>query len=95
MILNAVSLHVNRGEIYCVIGKSGAGKTSLLKVLAGLYELETGNVIIEGRDIRLYQKDNTQETIGTVLQEPWLFEGSIRDNITVGKRKSTNWSRII
>ena len=83
-LFNNLNIVISPREKVAIVGKSGAGKTSLLKVSAGLYELETGNVIIEGRDIRLYQKENTQETIGTVLQEPWLFEGSIRDNISVG-----------
>ena len=89
-LFNNLNIVISPGEKVAIVGKSGAGKTSLLKVLAGLYELETGNVIIEGRDIRLYQKDNTQETIGTVLQEPWLFQGSIRDNISVGLANITD-----
>ena len=65
---------------------TGAGKTSLLKVILGLLTPETGSVSICGANIRQYSRSDLVRTVGTVFQTPWLFSGTLRDNVAMGQQ---------
>jgi len=84
-IFENFSLRFNRGEKVAVIGKSGAGKTTLIRMLAGLCQPETGNVRLFENDIRSYERGVLNDKIGFVFQESWLFTGTLRENISLGE----------
>ena len=83
-IFNNLSFNVKRGEKIAIIGRSGAGKTSLLRAVSGLLEPETGSVQINGNEVSSLPRDELFRNIGTVLQESWLFSGTLRENLTLG-----------
>ena len=83
-ILADVNLTVRRGERLAVLGHSGAGKTTLVDLLMGLYPASSGSVLIDGDDIRQINLPQWRQQIGIVTQEPFLFSGSIEENIRHG-----------
>jgi ATP-binding cassette subfamily C protein LapB len=83
-IFNNLNIQIRKGEKVAVVGKTGSGKSTLVRLLAGIAEPETGSISINGRDIRRYSRADIFRTIGVVFQEPWLFSGTLRDNITMG-----------
>lgn len=84
-VLKDVSLEIRPGEMIGVVGRSGSGKSTLVNLICRFYDVNEGRVLMDGTDIRQYAKDNLCSQIGVVLQEPFLFRGSIWDNITYGK----------
>ena len=78
-IFNNLSFSVKQGEKIAVIGKSGAGKTTLLRSLCGLLEPETGSIQINGDQASSIPRDEIFNTVGVVLQESWLFSGTLRE----------------
>ena len=84
-IFENLSLQFTRGEKVAIIGRSGAGKTTLIRMVAGLCQPETGNVRLFENDIRSYERGVLNEKIGFVFQESWLFSGTLRENITLGE----------
>lgn len=80
-VFSGLNIAVAPGECVAITGPSGAGKTTLMKVLCGLFEAEAGEVLIDGADIRLLGVNNYQKMIGCVMQDDRLFSGSIRENI--------------
>ena len=83
-IFTNLSLGVERGEKIAIIGRSGAGKTSLLRTISGLLEPETGSVLINGNEASSIPRDELFKNVGVVLQDSWLFAGTIRENLTLG-----------
>ena len=83
-IFTNLSLGVERGEKIAIIGRSGAGKTSLLRTISGLLEPETGSVLIKGIEASSIPRDELFKDVGVVLQDSWLFAGTIRENLTLG-----------
>lgn len=83
-ILADVDLTVRRGERLAVLGHSGAGKTTLVDLLMGLYPASSGNILIDGENIKQINMQQWRRQIGIVTQEPFLFSGSIEDNIRHG-----------
>ena len=83
-IFNNLNFSVKQGEKIAVIGKSGAGKTTLLRSICGLLEPETGSVQINGDQASSIPRDEIFNTVGVVLQESWLFSGTLRENLTLG-----------
>lgn len=86
-LFDQLHLKINSGEKIAIVGKSGSGKTTLLRSVLGLNPLETGNIAIFGRDIRNYKRPEMHLKIGTVFQEPWLFAGSLRENVALGSEE--------
>ena len=84
-LFNGLNLSIKRGEKVAIVGRTGSGKTSLVKMIVGLLKPETGSVIINGSDIRQYPRADLFRAIGTVFQEPWLFAGTLRDNVGLGQ----------
>lgn len=83
-VLRGFSLEMKRGEKVALVGETGGGKTTVTRLLARLYELERGSITIDGRDIRELPLQSLRSRIGVVLQDPYLFSGSIAYNISLG-----------
>ena len=83
-IFNELSIKVNKGEKVAIVGRSGSGKTTLVKMMLGLLKPETGTVLINGKDIRQYSRTHLFQTVGAVFQDPWLFSGTLRENVGLG-----------
>ncbi len=82
-VLRGVSFHLPAGRTMAVVGHTGAGKTSLISILSRLYEIESGHIIIDGKDLKEYDIYSLRQRIGVVLQDVFLFSGSVADNITL------------
>jgi ATP-binding cassette, subfamily B, bacterial len=85
LVLRDVTIRVDPGEIVAVVGPTGTGKSTLASLVLRLYDPSEGSVQIDGRDIRTYRLDSVIDQISVVLQEPLLFQTSIRENIAYGK----------
>lgn len=82
--LHGISFHAPAGRVIGLIGATGAGKTSIIQLLSRFYEPSSGQILIDGRDIKDYSIECLRKNIGIVLQESFLFSSSIRDNIAYG-----------
>lgn len=82
--LKGLSFHIKKGERVAILGKIGCGKSTVARLILGLYEPKAGAVLIDGTDIRQIDPGDIRRNIGSVLQDVWLFSGSIRDNISIG-----------
>ena len=82
-VLRGVSFDLQAGKTMAVVGHTGAGKTSLISILNRLYETESGQILIDGRDLKEYDVYSLRSKIGIVLQDVFLFSGTIADNITL------------
>jgi len=87
--LSDISLHFPAGSVIGVVGRSGSGKSTLTRLIQGLYPLQQGRITIDGLDMRDYDLAHLRRSIGVVLQESFLFEGTIRSNISVTKPTAT------
>lgn len=85
-VLKNVSFEIAAGERIGIVGKSGSGKTTIINLLSRFYDVDDGRILIDGVDIREMCKDDLRRQIGVVLQEPFLFRGTIYDNLTYGVR---------
>jgi ATP-binding cassette subfamily B protein/subfamily B ATP-binding cassette protein MsbA len=88
-ILRGVSLHARPGEVVALVGPTGAGKSTLVSLLPAFYEATEGRITIDGQDIRELRLDALRDQIAIVSQEPFLFNGTIRENILYGKLSAT------
>ena len=84
-IINDFSLHVHAGQTVAIVGPTGAGKTTIVKLLMRFYELNSGSILIEGKDIRDFGRQDLRSLFGMVLQDTWLFNGTIKENLMYGK----------
>lgn len=85
-VLNDVSFEAAPGEMIGLVGPTGAGKTTLMKLLMRMYDLDEGSVRVDGHDVRNVTLQSLRESIGYVSQEPYLFYGTVRENIAYGLR---------
>jgi ATP-binding cassette subfamily B protein len=83
-ILHNVSFTMERGKTYALVGPTGGGKTTTASLIARLYDPAKGEVLLDGKDIRAYQPEEKTKKIGFILQEPFLFTGTVRENILYG-----------
>lgn len=86
-VLKHLSLKLERGKTYALVGPTGGGKTTTANLMARLYDATEGTVLLKGRDIRAYAPDEKAAVIGFILQEPFLFSGTLRDNIVYGNAR--------
>jgi len=82
-------LTAHPGQLVAIVGPTGAGKTTLVNLLMRFYEVEEGRITIDGTDIRHLRRGDLRTSIGMVLQDTWLFHGTIRDNIAYGRQGAT------
>jgi ATP-binding cassette subfamily B protein len=91
-ILHNISLQLERGRTYAFVGPTGGGKTTTASLIARLYDATTGIVFLDGKDIRSYDAEERTQKIGFILQEPFLFTGTIKDNILYGNEQYQDYS---
>lgn len=91
-ILHNVSLSLERGKTYAFVGPTGGGKTTTASLIARLYDPTTGTVFLDGRDIRSYKEKERSQKIGFILQEPFLFTGTVKENILYGNEAYKDYS---
>ena len=89
-LITDLNVKVDPGEKVAIVGPTGAGKTTLINLLMRFYDVNAGAVKIDGRDIRTVSRNALRSRFGMVLQETFLFTGSIRDNLTLGKPDATD-----
>ena len=89
-IIKNLTLEAEPGEIVALVGPTGAGKTTLVNLLTRFYEIDAGQICIDGRDIRHIKKDDLRLQLGLVLQDTFLFSASVMDNIRYGRLKATD-----
>ncbi|MGM9877571.1 MAG: ABC transporter ATP-binding protein [Bacilli bacterium] len=89
-VLKNFNLKINKGEKIAIVGKTGAGKTTIVNLLMGFYDNYEGQILIDGISIRDLDKNEYRKLISMVLQDTWLFEGSIKNNIIFDKKISDN-----
>lgn len=89
-VINGLSLDVHPGDQVAIVGPTGAGKTTLVNLLMRFYEIDGGRIALDGLSTREFSKDSLRSQIGMVLQDTWLFEGTIEDNIAFGKEGATH-----
>ncbi|MDD6879152.1 MAG: ABC transporter ATP-binding protein [bacterium] len=90
IIINDFSAKINDGQKIAIVGPTGAGKTTIVKLLMRFYELNAGSIYIDGHNINEYKKSDIRKLFGMVLQDTWLFNGSIMDNIRYGNLEASD-----
>ncbi|GHV33303.1 ABC transporter [Clostridia bacterium] len=85
IIINDFSAEIKPGQVVAVVGPTGAGKTTIVKLLMRFYDLNSGKILVGGHDVTEYKRDDLRAMYGMVLQDTWLFSGSIADNIRYGR----------
>lgn len=90
IIINDFSASVKQGQKIAIVGPTGAGKTTIVKLLMRFYELNGGRILVDGYDITDFDRSELRELFGMVLQDTWLFKGSIMENIRYGKLDATD-----
>ncbi|QTX03365.1 ABC transporter ATP-binding protein [Agromyces archimandritae] len=88
-LINDLSFRVEPGQTVAIVGPTGAGKTTLVNLIMRFYELDSGRILLNGQDIADLTRRDVRAKTGMVLQDPWLFAGTIRDNIRYGREDAT------
>lgn len=88
-LIESFNLKVNKGQLIAIVGPTGAGKTTIVNLLMRFYEINSGKIEIDGKDIKDISRKSLRNTLGMVLQDTWLFEGTIRENIMYAKADAT------
>ena len=89
-IIHDFSMHVHAGQSVAIVGPTGAGKTTIVKLLMRFYELNSGHILVDGEDITHMARSDLRSLFGMVLQDTWLFGGTIRENLKYGKLDATD-----
>lgn len=89
-IINDFSVDVKPGQKVAIVGPTGAGKTTMIKLLMRFYDVGSGSIKVDGHDVRDFNRDDLRKMFGMVLQDTWLFKGSIEDNIRYGRLDATH-----
>lgn len=86
-VLHNISFNLERGKTYALVGPTGGGKTTTASLMARLYDPTDGTILLSGKDIRSYTAEERTKKIGFILQEPFLFAGTVKDNILYGNQE--------
>ncbi len=89
-VLDGIDLRVEAGETIAIVGPTGAGKSTLTSLVVRFYDVTSGRLLIDGHDIRAIKRQSLTRRLGIVLQDPFLFSGSVRDNIRYGRLEATD-----
>ncbi len=89
-LIKDLSLEVERGQRIAIVGRTGSGKTTLINLLMRFYDVDDGAVLVEGKDIRGLTRNSLRKNYGMVLQETWLKNGTVRENLKMGKPEATD-----
>lgn len=90
IIIHDFTAHVKPGQKIAIVGPTGAGKTTMVKLLMRFYDVNSGAILVDGHDIRDFNRGELRQMFGMVLQDTWLFNGSIRKNIRYGRLDATD-----
>ena len=88
-LITDFNLKVRPGQTIAIVGPTGAGKTTIVNLLMRFYDIDSGRILLDGINTRDVSRDEVRDAFGMVLQDTWLFAGTIRDNIAYGKEKAT------
>jgi ATP-binding cassette subfamily B protein len=91
-ILHNINFRLEKGKTYALVGPTGGGKTTTASLIARLYDATDGEVLLQGKDIRSYSPEERTQKIGFILQEPFLFTGTIKENIIHGNKKYADYT---
>jgi ATP-binding cassette subfamily B multidrug efflux pump len=89
ILMQDMNIDVNPGQMIAIVGPTGAGKTTLVNLLMRFYEVNSGEILVDGLNITEIKRGNLRRMFGMVLQDTWLFNGTIRDNIAYGREGAT------
>ncbi len=89
-VIKDMNLDVKPGDVIAIVGPTGAGKTTLVNLLMRFYDVDSGRIFVDGVDIRTLPRDELRHQFGMVLQDTWLFGGTIRENIRYGREGATD-----
>lgn len=89
-LMTDLNIHVNAGETVAIVGPTGAGKTTVINLLMRFYDISGGSIEIDGHNIQDYTKESLRNNVGMVLQDTWLFNGTIRENIRYARADATD-----
>ncbi|MDW7658462.1 MAG: ABC transporter ATP-binding protein [Bacillota bacterium] len=89
-VINDFSARIEPGQKVAIVGPTGAGKTTMVKLLMRFYDVGSGAILLDGTDIRSFRRSDLRDQFGMVLQDTWLFNGTIRDNIRYGRLDATD-----
>jgi ATP-binding cassette subfamily B multidrug efflux pump len=89
-LIDGMSMNVTPGQMIAIVGPTGAGKTTLVNLLMRFYDVDSGAIRVDGVDIRDVKRGSLRRTFGMVLQDTWLFSGTIRENIAYGRAQATD-----
>lgn len=90
IIINDFSASVEKGQTVAIVGPTGAGKTTMVKLLMRFYDVNSGSIKVDGYDVREFERSSLREAFGMVLQDTWLFNGTIMENIRYGRLDATD-----
>jgi len=89
-VINNFSVKVEKGQKVAIVGPTGAGKTTMVKLLMRFYDIQSGEILVDGINIQKYSRFDLRDQFGMVLQDAWLYNASIKDNIKYGKHDATD-----
>ena len=90
IIINDFSAQVKEGQKIAIVGPTGAGKTTMIKLLMRFYDVNSGAILVDGHNLKDFNRNDLREMFGMVLQDTWLYNGSIKDNIRYGRLDATD-----
>lgn len=90
IIIHDFNMHLHAGQKVAIVGPTGAGKTTIVKLLMRFYELNSGAILIDGCDIKNYRRQDLCDLFGMVLQDAWLFNGTVMENLRYGKLEASD-----
>ena len=90
VIINDFSMNIEPGKRVAIVGPTGAGKTTIVKLLMRFYELNSGRILVDGHDIKDYKRSELRSLFGMVLQDAWLFSGTVMENLRYGRTDATD-----
>lgn len=88
-IINNFNAHITEGQKIAIVGPTGAGKTTIVKLLMRFYDVSNGEILLDNHNIKDFERGNLRKNFGMVLQDTWLFGGTVKDNIKYGKEEAT------